>query len=230
MEKFIENNKIIIIFPLALEMNLFLENLSKKKYTFLKKLVNNSKINVFTNKSESLIICNSGTGAIKTAITSQLMHGYYPQHRQVLMGSCGALRGDIKAGSVIIADNIIEYSERAHSTRPNIHSFKCDNFLTEKFNNFNEKHPKYDFDIINGDTISSENFIDINNDERLTLKYNPIGIAWEGAGLAHTANLLDFKFNEIRCVTDLNNGSTKQDFKKNIQTSMKHLALFWELI
>jgi len=160
-----------------------------------------------------LLVC--GVGKVNAAIYTQILIDWYSVDTIINTGIAGGLSDNIKHLSVVISNQLTYYDVRKIqmiNCFPNQEFFMADADLIELAVKVSKL---LDFDYHIGTIVSGEDFItDTRRKKELHQIYKAICVEMEGAAIAHTAFVNKIPFLVIRCISDLANEATIEDYKK----------------
>lgn len=160
-----------------------------------------------------LLVC--GIGKVNAAIYTQILIDKYSVEAIINSGIAGGLSDDVKHLSIVLSKQLTYYDVRSIqmiNCYPNQEFFKADTYLLDLATNL-AKSNNLDYQV--GTIVSGEDFIsDTIRKNEFHKTYNAICVEMEGAAIAHVAFVNKVPFLVIRCISDLANEATTEDYKK----------------
>ncbi len=167
----------------------------------------------------NICLAVGGLGKVDMAIKTQFWLSNLPDCQMMAcVGSAGNLTKSLDMGDVVVASKTIEHDFKQVFFKKSLPEFA----MGEAWRDFLKLPQKqiHHVAIASGDedVLSQERRDEI---YRLTDAH---AVAWEGAGAARACAFLKIPFCEIRAITDDPSTNLKQDFTKNLNHAMGHLA------
>jgi len=215
---------LFILLPTAAEKKLLTRWLKESGYQFEDKPMGNLMTSYCHEKDIYLI--KAGLGKIRFAVTAQhLADQLKGKHSILCMGAAGSLTPELEPGDLIAGSWALEYDlgDQDSSKAPR---WDADSTLLQKIESM-KKIQHFSFALRMGGIASGDG--NINNSEQRERLYHQCGalaVSWEGAAGAWACQFSRVPYMEIRAITDRADGSVQQDFHKNLDRAMSHLALF----
>ncbi len=160
-----------------------------------------------------LVVC--GIGKVNAAIYTQILIDKYSVDIIINTGIAGGLSDDVNHLSIVLSKQLTYYDVRSIqmiNCYPNQEFFRADTNLIDLAVKILELQ-KLDYHI--GTIVSGEDFIsDSIRKKEFHQTYNAICVEMEGASIAHVAFVNKIPFLVIRCISDLANEATTDDYKK----------------
>lgn len=165
-------------------------------------------------KDIEIILSVCGVGKVNAAIYTQVLIDHYSVDAIINTGVAGGLSDDIEHLSVVISNQLTYHDvckTQMISLFPNQEFFKADDDLIELAARASKLNNLYYYI---GTIISGETFIsDSRKKKELHQNYKAICVEMEGAAIAHTAFVNKVPFLVIRCISDLSNEASTEDYK-----------------
>lgn len=142
----------------------------------------------------------------------------------ICAGSAGAVSEGVSAGSLVVATETVEHDFKSAHPKAVLPFFpgsgKWIQILREKI-----AKEKFPVNVAFGKIASGdEDIVEEKRKAALRELTNCLCVAWEGAGGARSAYLMETPFLEIRAVTDFADAGARKDFFKNLEEGMKNIA------
>ncbi|MBL8994599.1 MAG: 5'-methylthioadenosine/S-adenosylhomocysteine nucleosidase [Spirochaetia bacterium] len=142
----------------------------------------------------------------------------------ICAGSAGAISEEVPAGSLVVSTETVEHDFKSSHPRAVVPVFpgseKWIGILMGRLAKDAFPSPVFFGKIASGDE-------DITSEVRKNALRELTGclcVAWEGAGGARSAYLMETPYLEIRAVTDFADAGARRDFFKNLEDGMKKIA------
>lgn len=165
-------------------------------------------------KDIEIILSVCGVGKVNAAIYTQILIDRYSVDTIINTGVAGGLSDDIEHLSLVISKQLTYYDVckiQMVNCFPNQEFFKADVNLINLAAKISKSN-NLDYHI--GTIISGETFIsDTRRKKELHQNYKAICVEMEGAAIAHTAFVNKVPFLVIRCISDLSNEESAEDYK-----------------
>jgi adenosylhomocysteine nucleosidase len=170
-----------------------------------------------------LACANGGHGKVQFALTTQMLIRELSPRLVICAGACGALSPQVQLLDVIAAVDTVEHDFNLRFIERPLPRFAGDRASLACLR---ELGTTPGFSLHFG-TIASgdEDIVDSGRVEAVRTLTEGLAVAWEGAGGARAAAFCKTPYLELRVVTDVANASASQDFRRNVQAGMKHIAL-----
>ncbi|NBG88652.1 5'-methylthioadenosine/adenosylhomocysteine nucleosidase [Isachenkonia alkalipeptolytica] len=158
-----------------------------------------------------LVVC--GIGKVNAAIYTQILIDKYSVDKIINTGIAGGLSDDINHLSIVLSKQLTYYDVRRTqmiSCFPNQEFFEADANLIDLATKISKSN-NLDYHI--GTIVSGEDFIsDTRRKREFHQIYKATCVEMEGAAIAHTAFVNQVPFLVIRCISDLSNEASTEDY------------------
>lgn len=171
-------------------------------------------------------LCIGGHGKVQFALNTQRLILELKPDLVIGAGAAGALDPELKPGTVIITNEIIEHDYRLRFIKRPNPSFSCHAAWVRKF---------ADLDIENVTTVvgkiasGDEDVVDRVRAEELRRLTGASAVTWESAGLARACLAQNVPFVDVRVITDLADTQAPKDFMHHLQKGMASIARLLEI-
>jgi len=162
-----------------------------------------------------VIVLSCGIGKVNAAIYTQILIDQYSIDLIINTGIAGALTEEVNHLSLVISKQLTYYDVKKLqmiNCFPNQEFFKADKNLIDLATRVSRDN-KLEYHV--GTIVTGESFIsDTKTKKELNQKFNALCVEMEGAAIAHVAFVNNIPFVVIRCISDLANEATNDDYKK----------------
>lgn len=213
---------LLVALPMAREYALLAEALSRHSAPAEREV---GRLKTLYFPKLDLHLFRAGQGKAEYALTTgHILDRLGAVELFICAGSAGAVSKEVSAGSLVVATETIEHDFKSSHAKAVLPVFpgssKWIEMLRSKISENQFPTPVYFGKIASGD----EDIVEDKRKAALRELTACLCVAWEGAGGARSAYLMDTPFLEIRAVTDFADGNAKKDFFKNLEDGMRNLA------
>lgn len=213
----------LILFPLKAELELFIKHFKGSKKVELSQFQHSP---VYTFPDQMVMCAFGGQGKVQYALHAQALGLHFDQVRSILcIGSAGALVNTLRPGDVVVGERTVEHDFKVLSRPIEAPAFSASEALLEKFKGLHTQASRVFFGpVASGD----EDIMSMERGEQIHKVTKALCVAWEGAGGARAAKLLNKSFLEIRAITDLSRANSRQEFEQHLDQAMEAVAQLME--
>ncbi len=142
--------------------------------------------------------------------------------RVISVGAAGAIGGDLEAGDIVIATEVVEhdYKERFDVDAP-LPRFQTDPALVKVLVDAGAESDRVFQGIV---ASGDEDVVSPGRAREIARDTQAIAVAWEGAGAARAARLAAVPWCEVRAITDSADTVAARDFKRNLADALGRAA------
>jgi len=175
-------------------------------------------------QNKQVLIVKSNVGKVNAARVCQIMIDKFDISLIINVGTAGSVNNKLDIGDIVVASKLVQYDfdvtpfGRKLGEIENIGEYiEVKKELLDIFNNI---------DVHIGCIATGDKFI-VNNEEKNNIKniFNALCIEMEGASIAQVCKLDNKPFLVIRSITDKQDGTSKIEFDKFLESSSKKVAL-----
>jgi adenosylhomocysteine nucleosidase len=171
--------------------------------------------------SSKLRLCTGGHGKVQFALNTQRLIMELKPELVVSAGAAGALDPNLRAGTVIVADEIVEHDYRLRFIQKPLPRFSCHRDWVKRLAEIRV----YGLSTIVGKIASGdEDVIDRERAEEVRRLTGAAAVTWESAGLARAGLAQNVPFVDVRVITDLADSKAPKDFMNHLQNGMASIG------
>jgi len=193
-------------------------------------MINIEELNIYEKvfykgiiENKEVIVVKSNVGKVNSARVTQILIDKFNPSLVINVGTAGSVDNILDIGDVVVADKLYQYDfdvtpfGRKIGEIENIGKYiEVNKDLLKLFNDMN---------VTIGSIASGDKFI-VNIEEKNNIRnvFNALCIEMEGASIGQVCYLDKIPFIVIRSITDKQDGSSKVDFEKFLESSSKKAA------
>ncbi|MBK5244168.1 MAG: 5'-methylthioadenosine/adenosylhomocysteine nucleosidase [Eubacteriaceae bacterium] len=190
---------------------------------------------------KEVVVVKSGIGKVNAAICTQILIDLFKAKAIINVGVAGAVHPDLEVGDIVISEDSCQYDMDARAFGhpwgeiPNmdITFFKADQTLIK----LAEKAAS-DLNVAYrlGRVMTADLGVDSNElKEKLRAEFGGLCVEMEGAAVGQVAFVNQVPYLVIRSISDKADGNLKEDYKNNLESSIKNgvamvLAIIQEVV
>lgn len=181
--------------------------------TFYKGMINETEV----------VLLSAGIGKVNAAISTQLLIDRFAVDLVINTGIAGSLDERVKHFSIVIAEKITYHDVRKTQMRgafPFQEWFKCDPFLVGILEQYSDSDSTMIGKVITGDDFIS----DAQKKKQIKEDYDALCVEMEGAAIAHAAFVNQIPFVIVRCISDLAEDESGQDYARHEKDAAHKVA------
>jgi adenosylhomocysteine nucleosidase len=215
--------KILTVIPLQKELDFFIQGCAEQGLAMETSTLGRLPITCLPGLG--LTLAQGGLGKAQFAIQTQhLIDCGEGWDVVICAGAAGALDDRLSIGDVVVGTQTVEYDIRNKFGKPLLPQFDSAESVVEDFKRIEMAGSSFKLHlgaIASGD----EDIVDVGRRREVRELTGALANAWEGAGGARASTFSRLPFVEIRGISDGANETAAQDFEKNLQMTMRNVAL-----
>lgn len=171
--------------------------------------------------SSKFQLCTGGHGKVQFALTTQRLAIELKPELIVCAGAAGALDLNLRAGTVVIADEIVEHDYHLRFIKKPPPRFSCHRDWVKRLADVrSDELTTAVCQIASGD----EDIVDRLRAEDVRRLTGASAMTWESAGLARACLAQNVPFVDVRVITDLADAEAPKDFMSHLQSGMASIG------
>jgi adenosylhomocysteine nucleosidase len=215
--------KILTVIPLQKELDFFIQGCAEQGLAMETSTLGRLPITYLSGLG--LTLAQGGLGKAQFAVQTQhLIDCGEGWDVVICAGAAGALDDRLSIGDVVVGTQTVEYDIRNKFGKPLLPQFDSAESVVEDFKRIEMTGSSFKLHsgaIASGD----EDIVDVGRRREVRELTGALVNAWEGAGGARASAFSHVPFVEIRGISDGANETAAQDFEKNLQMTMRNVAL-----
>jgi adenosylhomocysteine nucleosidase len=216
--------KILVVTPIAEEINCFLQSCAEQGIRSETIVVGKLPVTYFS--ALGVIVAQGGLGKAQFAVQTQHLIDTCPGlHVVICAGAAGALINGLSIGDVVVATETVEHDIRNKFGLPLMPRFGSAKAIVDALQKMSPATRAFQVHfgpIASGD----EDVIDAARRQEIHQLTGALAVAWEGAGGARACQFSGIPFVEIRGITDSANSTAAADFAMHLHRALSNVATF----
>lgn len=176
-------------------------------------------------EGKEIVLGECGVGKVNAALATQILIERFSPTIILHSGIAGGLSDDIQHTDLVVAQDLAYYDVRKEQMEklfPYCSCFKTNLELTQSIVKIAKENHQT---IWQGTIVSGDSFIhDPVQKQEIQKTWDALCVDMESAAIAHTAYINNIPFAAVRCISDLANDSSEEDYKKFEQIAAEKSA------
>jgi adenosylhomocysteine nucleosidase len=215
--------KILTVIPLQKELDFFIQGCAEQGLTMETSAL--GRMPIICLPRLGLTLAQGGLGKAQFAVQTQHLIDCGGDWDVVICaGAAGALDDRLSIGDVVVGTKTIEYDIHNKFGKPLLPQFESAESVVEGFKRIEMAGSSFKLHI-GAIASGDEDIVDVGRRREVRELTGALANAWEGAGAARACHFSNVPFVEIRGISDGANETAAQDFEKNLQITMRNVAL-----
>ncbi len=176
-------------------------------------------------EGKDIVLGECGIGKVNAALATQILIERFSPTVVLHSGIAGGLSSEFQHTDLVVAEDLAYYDvrqEQMENVFPYCSRFKTNKKLTQTIVKIAKENHQT---IWQGTIVSGDSFIhDSTQKQEIQKTWNALCVDMESAAIAHTAYINNVPFAVVRCISDLANDSSEEDYKEFEQIAAEKSA------